>query len=288
VIASTGSKTCRGLPTSSSGLSDIMSQHSVSDSAAFVGGLFTLDGRVAVVTGASNGIGRRMVETLARAGAAVVLVARREAELNAVKAGILAGGGRAAAVPADLSDLGGIAEFAKAAATPFGPPDILVNAAGINPRAPANTCTPAQWQQTITLNLSVPFFLAQALVPGMRTRGRGNIINIASLQTWRAFANGIAYGASKGGVGQLTRAMAEAWGHDGITANAIAPGFFPTALTAPVFGNPELAAHHANMTAIGRNGTLADLDGTTIFLASAASAYVTGQIIGVDGGYMAK
>lgn len=265
-----------------------MSNRPIADSAAFVGGLFSLEGRVAVVTGASNGIGRRMAETLARAGAAVVLVARRPAELAEVKAGIEGGGGRATCIPADLADLSAIAGLAKTATEPFGPPDILVNAAGINPRAPADTCTPEQWQQTITLNLSVPFFLAQALVPGMRAKQRGSIINIASLQTWRAFTNGIAYGASKGGVGQLTRAMAEAWGRDGITANAIAPGFFPTALTAPVFGNPELAAHHARMTAIGRNGGLADLDGTTVFLASAASAYVTGQIIGVDGGYMAK
>jgi NAD(P)-dependent dehydrogenase (short-subunit alcohol dehydrogenase family) len=254
----------------------------------YVGGLFSLRGRVAVVTGASNGIGRRMATTLARAGSAVVLVARRPAELADVQREIEGHGGRAACLPTDLAALDGIAKLAQAAAHPFGAPDILVNAAGINPRAPADTCTPEQWQQTITLNLSVPFFLAQALVPGMRAKGRGNIINIASLQTWRAFTNGIAYGASKGGVGQLTRAMAEAWGGGGITANAIAPGFFPTALTAPVFGNPELAAHHARMTAVGRNGELADLDGTTVFLASRASAYVTGQIIGVDGGYMAK
>jgi NAD(P)-dependent dehydrogenase (short-subunit alcohol dehydrogenase family) len=265
-----------------------MSHRPANDSAAFVGSLFKLDGRVAVVTGASNGIGRQMAETLARAGAAVVLVARRTKQLAAAQREIETGGGRVAFVVADLGDLNNVSLLAVAAAMPFGPPDILVNAAGINPRAPADTCTPEQWQQTISLNLSVPFFLAQALVPGMRAKGRGSIINIASLQTWRAFTNGIAYGASKGGVGQLTRAMAEAWGRDGITANAIAPGFFPTALTAPVFGNPELAAHHAQMTAIGRNGTLADLDGTTVFLASPASAYVTGQIIGVDGGYMAK
>jgi NAD(P)-dependent dehydrogenase (short-subunit alcohol dehydrogenase family) len=256
--------------------------------ATFVSDLFGLTGRIALVTGASNGIGRQMAITLAQAGAAVVLLARRQAELADVKRTIEARGGKAACVVGDLQDLGALTSLAAAAARPFGAPDILVNAAGINLRAPADTCTPSQWQQTITLNLTVPFFLAQALVPAMRAQQQGRIINIASLQTWRAFANGIAYGASKGGIGQLTRAMAEAWGRDGITANAIAPGFFPTALTMPVFSNPDLAAHHAGMTAIGRNGKLADLDGTTVFLASRASAYVTGQIIGVDGGYMAK
>ena len=148
--------------------------------------------------------------------------------------------------------------------------------------------TPAQWNQTLALNLSVPFFLARACVPAMQTKGAGNIVNIASLQSTRAFPNGIAYGASKGGVVQLTRAMAEAWSRHGITTNAIQPGFIPTELTASVFSNPELAAHHARMTAIGRNGELADLDGVTVFLASRASAYITGQTLGVDGGYTAK
>lgn len=122
----------------------------------------------------------------------------------------------------------------------------------------------------------------------MRTKGFGNIINIASLQSYRAFTNGLAYGASKGGIVQLTRAMAEAWSSDGITTNAIAPGFFPTELTAPVFGDADVSEHHARMTAIGRNGRLEDLDGVTVFLASRASAYITGQVIPVDGGYTAK
>lgn len=256
--------------------------------ASYLDTLFSLDGRVALVTGASTGIGRRMAETLARAGARVVLLARREQHLDAAVQAIGEAGGRAVALPADLMDLAGLAALAGRASMAFGPPDILVNAAGVNLRLPAEDYTPEQWNQTVTLNLSVPFFLARALVPSMKASGCGNIINIASLQTFRAFQNGIAYGASKGGIGQLTRAMAEAWSRHGIVANAIQPGFFPTELTAPVFGNPELAAHHARMTAIGRNGELADLDGVTVFLASRACAYITGQIVGVDGGYTAK
>ena len=126
------------------------------------------------------------------------------------------------------------------------------------------------------------------LIDGMREKGGGNIINIASLQSYRAFSNSVAYGASKGGVVQLTRAMAEAWSKDGIVTNAIAPGFFPSELTKPVYGNPELLAENAAKTAIGRNGEMDDLDGVTIFLASRASAYITGQVLAVDGGYSAK
>src|SRR3546814_3278633 len=122
----------------------------------------------------------------------------------------------------------------------------------------------------------------------MRAKGEGRIINIASLQSARAFPGGMAYGASKGGVAQLTRAMAEAWSRDGITANAIAPGFFPTELTAAVFADDVGAAALAAPIASRRNGRLEDLDGPTVFLDSAASAYVTGQIIYVDGGFTAK
>jgi len=254
----------------------------------FVADLFSLAGRVALVTGGSSGIGRHMAGTLARAGAAVVLLARRRAELDAAAAEITAAGGRAVAMAADLLDLDRMDGVAAAAGVPFGAPDILVNAAGINPRLPPDALTAEVWNATLTLNLSVPFFLARALVPAMIGKGQGNIINIASLQTYRAFPNGMPYGASKAGIGQLTRAMAEAWSRHGIVANAIAPGFFPTELTAAVFADAEVANHHARMTAVGRNGRLADLDGATIFLAARASHYITGQIIAVDGGYTAK
>lgn len=247
--------------------------------------LFDLTGRVAVVTGASSGLGRAAASFLVQAGAQVVGLARRAEALEQWSA---EAGGETAALAADLAAESDMAALAARIADPFGPPDILVNAAGLNLRQPADQVTPESWAQTIGLNLSVPFFLAQALVPAMRERGWGRIINFASLQSRRAFTNGIAYGASKGGVEQMTRAMAEAWSKDGINANALAPGFFPTELTGPVFADAEVSARHAASTCLGRNGEMADIEGPLLFLASAASAYVTGQLLFVDGGYTAK
>lgn len=248
------------------------------------GNRFDVTGRVACVTGASSGIGRAMADALAEGGAKVVGVARRKDALDEWAAGP----GDRATVVGDVGTLATLPEIAAAVAEPYGPPDILITAAGINPRKHADEVTLAEWEATLALNLSHPFLLARELVPGMKAKGWGRIINIASLQTFRAFQNGIAYGASKGGIAQLTRAMAEAWSPDGITANALAPGFFPTALAAAVFADEELVAHHARMTCLGRNGTLEDLIGPMLFLASPASDYVTGQVLSVDGGYTAK
>jgi NAD(P)-dependent dehydrogenase (short-subunit alcohol dehydrogenase family) len=163
-----------------------------------------------------------------------------------------------------------------------------VNAAGINTREPADEITPEGWDVTLNLNLAAPFFLAQALVPGMRARSWGRILNFASLQSYRAFPGGLAYGATKGGVVQMTRAMAQAWSGEGITANAIGPGFFRTELTAAVFADPERAARNAAATCIGRNGEPSDIDGPVLFLCSDAGGYVTGQTLMVDGGFTAK
>ncbi|MGB5328243.1 MAG: SDR family oxidoreductase [Gammaproteobacteria bacterium] len=250
--------------------------------------LFDLSGKVALVTGASSGIGQQQSQTLARAGASVVLLGRRHEPLLSTVADIEALGGKAAALALDLNARGQLAEVAKQAADQFGSIDILINAAGVNLRQPVDEITLESWDQTLNLNLAVPFFLARELVPGMQAKAWGRIINIASLQSSRAFANGLAYGASKGGIAQLTRAMAEAWSAKGINCNAIAPGFFPTGLTAPVYQNPDMLDKLAVQTAIGRNGELADLDGITIFLAAAASDYITGQIIHLDGGFTAK
>lgn len=256
-------------------------------STPFLVDLFSLDGRVALVTGASSGIGQRMAWALACAGAHVLCVARREEALAVLVSKIAAEGGKASAHPCDLAEKDAARRLAQTVVR-VGSPTILVNAAGMNLREAADAVTPENWDRTLHINLSVPFFLAQALVPGMITQGGGAILNIASLQSFRAFENGIAYGASKGGVVQLTRAMAQAWSRHSIRVNAILPGFFPTELTQPVFDDPVLTQRHAQATAVGRNGELADLDGATVFLASKASAYITGQILAVDGGYLAK
>lgn len=249
---------------------------------------FRLDGRVALVTGASGGIGRAMALALARAGAAVVVVARREQELAETVAQVAGSGGRAHALAADLVDLDGLETLARTASEPLGAPDILVNCAGVNLRQPFEEITPASWRLTVDLNLAVPFFLARALLPAMRERGWGRVINIASLQSRRAFPDSMPYGASKGGIEQLTRAMAEAWSRYGINCNAIGPGFFPTELTRAVFDDDARRAWAAGQTAIGRNGVLNDLDGATVFLASPASDYITGQTLYVDGGFTAR
>ena len=213
--------------------------------------------------------------------------ARRAAELEQAAAELQSLRYRAAALACDLSVRAEIAACAEGAPRYFGAPDILVSAAGVNIRRPMLEISEADWDATIRINLEAPFFLAQKLAPAMIAKGWGRIINIASLQSLRAFANSGPYGASKGGVMQLTRAQSEAWSRHGVNANAIGPGFFKTALTAPVFDDPERNRAMAAHTHIGRNGELADLTGTAIYLASRASDYVTGQAIFVDGGFSA-
>jgi NAD(P)-dependent dehydrogenase (short-subunit alcohol dehydrogenase family) len=247
--------------------------------------LFDLTGRVACITGASSGLGRRAAVALHAAGARVVGVARRAEALASLKDEL---GDGCAVVTADVAARNGVSDLCDAVSAAFGAPDILVHAAGVNTREAADDVTADGWDQTLALNLSAPFFISQALVPAMKEKGWGRIVNFASLQTSRAFPGGIAYGASKAGIGQLTRAMAEAWSKDGITANAIGPGFFPTELTQAVFADPERAARNAAQTCVMRNGRMEDIDGPLVFLCSEASAFVTGQVLMVDGGYTAK
>ena len=247
--------------------------------------LFDLSGKIACITGASTGLGRRSALVLAAAGAKVVCIARRREALLELQASMPS---QCAVVDHDLVDRTGLKSLSKKVAEPYGDPDIIVHAAGINTREPADDITPEGWDTTLDLNLRAPFFLSQYLVPAMQAKGWGRIINFASLQSYRAFSGGLAYGASKGGVAQMTRAMAQAWSAKGINANAIGPGFFRTELTAAVFADPERSAQNAQQTCIGRNGELEDIDGTVLFLASRASDYVTGQVLMVDGGFTAK
>lgn len=250
--------------------------------------LFDLRGRQALVTGGNSGIGEAMARALGLAGAKVILLARRTQELADATRRFAEQSIQAKWIAADLTEIDALRRAAHDAESRFGAIDILVNAAGVNLRQPFAEVTPQAWQTQISLHLTAPFFLTQALAPGMKSRGWGRIINIASLQSHRAFANSAPYGAGKGGIVQLTRAVAEEWSRHGITCNAIGPGFFPTPLTAAVFDNPDATQRNASQTCIGRNGRLEDLYGATVFLASDASAYVTGQTLMVDGGYTAK
>ena len=247
--------------------------------------LFDVTGKTVFVTGASSGIGKAAATCLAECGAKVVAIARRE---NALKIWSQNTSGLTSFFSADISNSEKIKDIVSEITSKEGDPDILINAAGLNTREHADDVTLDGWNKTLDLNLSTPFFMAQAVVEKMKEKQWGRIINYASLASRRALPSSIAYGASKGGIEQLTRAMAEAWSQFGVNVNAIAPGFFPTELTVPVFNDKERSIRNAKQTCIGRNGNLEDLDGPLLFLCSNASDYVTGQLIFVDGGFTAK
>jgi len=250
---------------------------------------FSLNGKSALITGGSSGIGEAMAEALGQAGAKIILAARRKPQMEDARERLAAKNVDViSCISADLESLDASSVLAKEAITSAGQVDILVNGAGVNLRETFMEVSQESWSRQIHLQLSTPFFLTQALAPQMKKNHWGRIINIASLQSYRAFPNSTPYGAAKGGILQLTRAIAQEWSKFGITCNAIGPGFFPTALTAPVFNNSELVKMHANRTAIGRNGEMSDIGGLAIFLASDASSYITGQTIMLDGGYTAS
>ncbi|WP_406168538.1 SDR family oxidoreductase [Streptomyces canus] len=253
-------------------------------SQVYLSELFSLDGRVALVTGGSSGIGRAIAGALARAGASVVIVARREPELTAAVDELTADGCRVGWVSGDLSTREGVRTAAEEAAGVFGEPDILVNSAGINLRPPMTELTDDVWDTTLAVNLEAPYLLGQRFGPGMAERGFGRIIHITSQQAHRAFVQSGAYGVSKGGLESLARSQAEAWSPHGVTCNTLVPGFVLTPLNARLATDPEKVTSLAARTMTGRNGLPEDFAGAAVFLASGASGYVTGQSIFVDGG----
>jgi gluconate 5-dehydrogenase len=253
----------------------------------YLSDLFALAGRVAVVTGGSSGIGEGMARALAGAGARVVLIARDASRLESAAEGLRAGGDSAAWVSADLAVRASVDRAADEAAAAFGAPDILVNCAGVNLRPPLSSLTVGDWDTTMAVNLTAPFLLGQRFGPLMAARGFGRIINVTSQQAQRAFLNSGGYGASKGGLASLTRSQSEAWAASGVCCNSVCPGFVPTRLNAAVAADPARMAAMAARTMVGRNGTPADFAGVTVFLASRASDYVTGQTLFVDGGFSA-
>lgn len=254
---------------------------------AYLDEIFGLRGRTAVVTGGSSGLGRAMAVALGRAGARIVLVARRPEPMAEVVRELAGHGAEGHAISADLGDRAALAGAVKRIQDEYGDPDVLVNSAGVNRRPPMDELTEDDWDVTMSANLTAPFLLGQAFGPRMAARGWGRIINVASQQAFRAYGNSGAYGVSKAGLVALTRSQAEAWSRHGVCCNAIAPGVVHTPLTEPTFADPAKVAQHAARAMIGRNGLPDDFGACAVFLASNAAVAVTGQTLFVDGGYSA-
>ncbi|WP_260637631.1 SDR family NAD(P)-dependent oxidoreductase [Streptomyces angustmyceticus] len=251
----------------------------------YLDALFSLTGRTALVTGGSSGIGRAIAEALGRAGAEVVLLARNVDQLRSTTSALRDAGTAADWIDADLGDREALHRAGEEMARRHGEPDILVHAAGVNPRPPMGELTTPDWDRTMAVNLDAPFLLGQRFGPGMTDRGWGRIIHIASQQSVRAFGNSGAYGVSKAGLTALTRSQAEAWSRHGVSVNAIAPGFVRTPLNEAVFADPGRTEAMARRTMAGRNGELDDFAGAAVFLAGPGATYVTGQTLFVDGGF---
>lgn len=243
--------------------------------------LFGLDGRKALVTGGSSGIGRAIAEALAGAGAHVVVAARTRSAIDETVDAVRSGGGSAEGVTADLSTRAGAHDLADA----VGDVDVLVNSAGINLRPPMAELDEDTWDATMRVNLDAPFVLGQRLAPGMAARGHGRIIGISSQQAHRPFAASGAYGVSKAALEALARSQAEAWSGQGVTSNVLVPGFVQTALNRRLSADPATVERLAGRTLVGRNGVATDFAAAAVFLAGPGSAYVTGQSIAVDGGF---
>ena len=248
--------------------------------------LFDLSGRVALVTGGSRGLGLEMAEALGEAGAKVVVTARRQQWLTEAGKTLSAAGIDALAVVCDITDPAQVEALRQATESRFGPIDILVNNAGVSWGAPAADMPLDKWRDVLETNLTGTFVVTQVVGRSMIARGSGKIINTASIAGIVGeppeVLDAIGYSAAKGGVIAFTRDLAVKWARHGICVNAIAPGFFPTRMTEGVL---QRAEHHiAASTPLGRVGKPGELKGVAVFLASAASDYITGQIIAVDGG----
>jgi len=247
---------------------------------------FSLENKVALITGGTSGLGKMMALALAKAGAFVWIASSRDNADETLKE-LKDQGTEGRFIQLDVTSSEALENVVSLIHQESNRIDILVNAAGINLRTSAEDLTLDEWQKTIDINLTAPFHLSQLVADSMRENNWGRIINIASLQSLRAFDNSIPYGASKGGIMQLTRALAQAYSKDGVLVNAIAPGFFRTNLTESLFQDPGKLQTLADKTMMGRNGEEKDIFGISVFLFSDANSYVTGQTIFLDGGFSA-
>lgn len=249
--------------------------------------LFDLTGRRALVTGSSQGIGLALAEGLAAHGAEVVLNGRTAARVEAAAAAIRAAGGKAAAAVFDVTDPEAVRRGV-ADVEAEGPIDILVNNAGMQFRTPLEDFPLDKWEELLRTNVSSVFYVAQAVARGMIARGRGKIINVASVQSELARPGIAPYTATKGAVRNLTRGMATDWAKHGLQVNALAPGYFRTPLNKALVENPEFCAWLAARTPAARWGEVGELVGAAVFLAGDASSFVNGHTLYVDGGITAS
>jgi len=247
-------------------------------------GLFDLSGRVALVTGTSRGLGQYMARALAKAGADLVLTSRDIGRLAPFEAEIKALGRRTFSAELDVRSHESIAKAVAAGENAFGKLDILVNNAGCNVRKPALDVTWEDWNLILETNLRGSFFVAQAVARGMIAQKYGRIINIGSVTTVAGYAGLGPYGASRGGIKQLTMSLADDWGKYGITVNCLAPGWFRTEQNKVLYENKEWVEYLCDRIPVKRPGQPQDLDAAVVFLAAESSRYVTGQTLLVDGG----
>jgi len=248
------------------------------------GGLFDLSGRVAIVTGTSRGLGQYMARALARAGADLVLTSRTRESLRAFEGEVKGLGRRALSLELDVRNLESIERMAAEAEKEFGHLDILVNNAGCNVRKLALDVTWDDWNLILDTNLRGSFFVAQAVARRMIARGYGRIINVGSVTSVAGYAGLGPYGASRGGIRQLTMSLADDWGKHGVTVNCLAPGWFRTDQNKVLYENKEWVEYLCDRIPVKRPGRPEDLDAAVVFLAAEATRYVTGQTLLVDGG----
>ena len=250
--------------------------------------MFDLTGKVAIVTGGSRGIGLGIAEALAGAGAAIVVAARDPQQCDEAVRQIQATGATAVSAPTNVADPEAAQAMVDETVGRLGRLDILVNNAGINIRKRPEDLAPEEWREVLSVNLDAVFYCSRAAYPAMKDVGRGKIINIGSLMSIFGNAKASAYGASKGGVVQLTKSLAIAWAADGIQVNAILPGWIDTDLTRGAREQlPGLEEVVQTRTPEGRWGMPSDLGGPAVFFASSASDFVTGTTLLVDGGFAA-